>query len=255
MPTREHPAGVFPGTTGFGHGGSSLPSSFQPQSREVVVVRNDVDPLALNVRQRRAIDAWIPNLGRAGAIVCLWSFGGASALIVNDRLPSEAWLPEIPAEWVTPPVVEQTEVARQIATIQKITGWTDEELAGTFPAAVRETVNRWRNQKTVNLKPANLYRLGVLHTLAVTIGDAGIDAPVWLGQSLAGPTGETPYDLIRAGRAADVQAAVDAVTSGLADPRQPMQVPITAHAWDETVEDTDDDSDDWAWNGPAEEDA
>ncbi len=137
-------------------------------------------------------------------------------------------------------------VADQIAEIQRITRLTDTQLAAAFPGGVtRETVNRWRNRPDPNLRPENLYRLGLLHDLAQRTEAAGVQAAVWLHQPVVGED-RTPFVLICEGRIAEVRQAIDAIAAGLAPAAAGLRVGTVSRNFDATPAE-DQDEGDWIW--------
>jgi hypothetical protein len=136
---------------------------------------------------------------------------------------------------------------QQVAEIERITGFSDGQLAAAFPGGLtRETVNRWRNRPNPNLREENLYRLGLLYELAQRLEEAHIEGRAWLHQ--AGEEGETPYALICQGRLGDVRRAVDAIAAGALSSITPMPASRAYREHDLVVE--EEDEGEWVSWGP-----
>ena len=167
--------------------------------------------------------------------------------LTGERPNWESWLPELETSRLVQAADPRSEVGRQIEEIQWVTGLNDAQLAEAFPGGVtRETVNRWRNRPDPNLRPENLYRLGILHELAQQVEHGGIDARVWLHQPFAG-NDQTPFMLMCAGRLADVRRAVDAIAAGVASATTPMSAPTITRDSDVVAESDEDDEGEWIW--------
>jgi hypothetical protein len=220
-----------------------------------VFLRDLSDPGTVQIRQPTVITGYDIRPGAliSGATTVLYSFHGQGAVVLPHESPLwQVWLPEIDARVALPSPRPASAVGRQIEEIQRITGFSDQQLAAAFPGGVsRETVNRWRNRSEPNLRPGNLYRLGILHDLARRFAEAGIDARVWLHQPVAG--GEaTPYDLICRGQLADVRLGAESVAAGAVPATEPMRIGAVARGWDAVVEEEDDDAG-WSWEESGED--
>lgn len=215
-----------------------------------VFLRDLADPGVLEVREPTIIDRYDIRPGGLGgtATSVLYSFHGANGVVFpGARAIWEVWLPEIDARVALPAARPKSAVGHQIEEIQRITGLSDQQLAAAFPGGVsRETVNRWRNRPDPNLRPENLYRLGVLHELAQRIEGAGIDGPMWLHQAVAGRD-ETPYALICAGQLGDIRRTVEGIAAGLLSPTEPAPLAEVSRDWDTVVADDDNDDGEWVW--------
>lgn len=175
------------------------------------------------------------------------AFAGARFPLPTEVASWDAWLPEFDAIVRTLP--RQTAVAEQLQEIQRVTGLSDTQLAAAFPGGVsRETVNRWRNRPNPNLRPENVYRLGLLFELVQRMDAIGIDGRVWLHQRERDGQ-DTPFSLICAGRLGDVRNVVEAVAAGLAPPHDPMQVVVVSREQDLAAD--GDDEGEWAWEESA----
>lgn len=183
------------------------------------------------------------------ATSALQPFEGVSVVIPKDAPAWESWLPELDFRADLTSSGNRSEVSRQIGEVQRITGLNDTRLARAFPSGVRrETVTRWRKGQSKNLRRENLYRLGLLCELAKRMQQAGIQARLWLHQPIEGSR-ETPYELMCAGRLADVRQAVDSILAGLAPPTSPMRAVVTTHrTWDVVAEDECEDDAEWNWS-------
>lgn len=208
---------------------------------------------SLVVRLRSFIDQYDLDLTslmeHATSVVYSFLKDARAVVVPASTEVYETWLPEVGA---LPISVESSpqmvgSVPKQVTSLRQFMGLTDSEFAAMFPRPVaRETVNRWRNLVDVNIKPRNAYRLGLLVDLADAMKAAGIDAKTWLRQPLEGRP-ETPYDLICAGRLADVRQAVEAVKAKLHQAREPMYSVEFPTGHDSVVEDEDDDGAAWTW--------
>jgi hypothetical protein len=131
-------------------------------------------------------------------------------------------------------------VSYQLDRIEEILGLNDTQVGEAFPNDVRrETVNRWRHDPSPHLREGNLYRLGLLYQLALSIREAGMDGVTWLHQPSQGG-GPTPFELICDGYLSEVQTAVTSVATGLSDPKAPMERLGVLHSLDEPAEVEDD---------------
>jgi hypothetical protein len=222
-----------------------------------VFLRDLSDPGTLQIRRPTMIDRYDVRPGGLifDATTVLYSFHGQSGVALpHESALWQVWLLEIDARVALSSPQPRSAVGRQIEEIQQITGFSDQQLAAAFPGGVsRETVNRWRNRPEPNLRPDNLYRLGILHDLARRFVEAGIDARVWLHQPVAG--GEaTPYDLICRGQLADVRLGVESVAAGAVPATDPMRIGAIARGWDVVVDEEDDDDDaGWNWEESSED--
>jgi hypothetical protein len=164
----------------------------------------------------------------------LFAYQGYNCALPGIRPAWEEWLPEIDPQVVSG-LQPQSAVGEQIREIQRVTGLGDAQLASTFPGGVsRETVNRWRNRSDPNLRPENVYRLGLLYELAKRVDAAGVDARVWLHEPIR-DSSETPYQLICTGRLGDVRAAIEAIGAGLASAAEPMRLGVLPREVDEEI--------------------
>lgn len=172
--------------------------------------------------------------------------GVREVFVTGDKADHEDWLLEMSGGAYLLPMRSKprSEVGRQIEEIQRVTHWSDGELARAWGVR-RETIVRWRGSADPNLRRDNLYRLGVLHALATRMEAAQIDVRVWLNQPVVGGS-ETPYELICAGRLGDVREAVDAISTGFAPAGEPMKLTTITRDWDEGA-DADDDGDEGEW--------
>lgn len=227
------------------------PSLADGHAESFIFQRNPYGPGTIEARRPTGADRYdIQVVGLShGSTTIPTSFYDKDVLVVPREHPHwEVWLPEIDAGITPLSAQPRSTVGRRIEHIQRITAWSDQRLAAAFPGGVnRETVNRWRNRPDTNMRPGNLYRLGILHELAQRLDAAGIDAPVWLGTPVVDGT-DTPYDLICRGRLADVRRAVDSVASGAAAATEPMRMPPMYSEWDNVVEEAGDDDSGWSWS-------
>lgn len=200
------------------------------------------------------------RLGLDGSLPQTTPWNHGMALHSVPAKSSGDWFMPISELRIKPPVAprpasgradSRAAVPAQIVAIQEATGWSDAQLARAFPGALtRETINRWKNQPGGTLKPNNLYRLGVLARLAESLVAARVEGPTWLRQPVLG-TNETPYDLICAGRAGEVQAALDTLVTGFGSPEIPMNATAkVSFGWDNVLE--DEDEDDFVWSSADE---
>jgi hypothetical protein len=116
-------------------------------------------------------------------------------------------------------VADQTlETVADVATsIKQVSGLSDSQIAGIFPAPVaRETFLRWRHGSAERPTEANLRRLGLLKRLFDDLAERVTQPRTWL-LALGESSGATPYELLRAGRLADVENMVALLPS----PAQP----------------------------------
>lgn len=172
------------------------------------------------------------------------SMTGEGIMAFQDPSDLEAWLNRkygtlapVEEEVMAEAAVESP-VARQIREIQEITSLNDQQLAAALPGGVsRETVNRWKNDASSNLRAPNLHRIGALHQLALSLRDAGIDAPVWLHQPLKDGT-DSPFVLLCQGLLGDVETGV-ANAALSQEPNAPMERVQLYRSWDERPDDDD----------------
>jgi hypothetical protein len=215
-----------------------------------VFLKESRHPGALEARKPATVDRYDLDLvgSIAGATTVLLSVYQSGGLVLPVESPGwRCWLPEIRDRVPTPP---SNTVAQQVADIQQIMGLSDQQVAGAFPGGIsRETVNRWRNRPESNLRPENLYRLGLLHQLAKRMQEVGVDATVWLQQP-TDQSGITPYKLISQGQLGLVRQSIERIAAGedLAD--EPMIVSDFSREWD--VSDEEDDDGDWIEAGTEE---
>jgi hypothetical protein len=250
MPVLEHAMG---GKLDLDHMTGGKMEHRQPE--QFVFLRSLDDPATVQARKPFVADRYdIQPVGlSSGATTVLYSFYGQGAVVLPRKSALwETWLPEIDARVALPASQPTTTVGRQIEDIQRITGFSDSQLAAAFPGGVsRETVNRWRNRPISSLRSENVYRLGILHELAQHLDEAGIHAPVWLHQPVAGGT-ETPYALICMGRLGDVRLGVESVAMGAVAATEPMRMPDVSREWDTVVDEDEDDDAGWSWSGSVE---
>lgn len=210
-------------------------------------------PGILEARKPAAVDRY--NVDFIGSVVdattVLFSFHQPGGLVLPLCGPAwQRWLPEVRAR-ISQKADPASTVSQQITEIQQITGLTDQQVAAAFPGGVsRETVNRWRNRPDSNLRPENLYRLGVLHDLAQRMQDLGVDAPVWLHQPIDN-TADTPYDLICRGQLSVVRQGIERIAAGENLLDEPMTMVDLPREWDVTEYDEDDDGE-WIEAGSEE---
>lgn len=242
MPVLDPVRTLSPASSRSAHAGAR-PSSF-------VFLRDLDDPRVLEVREASNIDRYDARLlGLAAtATSVVFSFYGESGVVLPAGRPAwEAWLPEVDARVALPEARPQSVISEQIEEIQRVTGLSDGQLAAAFPGRVtRETINRWRNRPDPNLRPENLYRLGILHELAERIEAGGMNARVWLHQHVRG-TDRTPYDLICAGQLGDVRRAVESIAAGAAPAAEPMPFAPISREHDVVTEEAEDDEGEWTW--------
>jgi hypothetical protein len=222
-----------------------------------VFLRDLSDPGTLQIRRPTMIDCYDVRPGGLffDPTTVLYSFHGQSGVVLpHESALWQVWLLEIDARVAISSPQPRSAVGRQIAEIQQITGFTDQQLAAAFPGGVsRETVNRWRNRPEPNLRPDNLYRLGILHDLARRLVEADIDARVWLHQPVASSEA-TPYNLICRGQLADVRLGVENVAAGAVPATDPMRTDAVARGWDAVIEEEEDDNDaEWSWEESGED--
>jgi hypothetical protein len=221
-------------------------------SPDLFVFRAETEhPGVLEARKPAAIDRYFIDLPGSviEATTVLLSIYQPRALVLPLQSPAwQSWLPEVRAR-VSRARPTNT-VSQQITEIQRITGLTDQQVAAAFPGGIsRETVNRWRNRADSNLRPENLYRLGLLYGLARRIQEAGVDAAVWLHQ----PTdqfGDTPFELICRGQLGLVRQGIERVIAGESLADEPMTAVSLPREWDMTEDETDDGE--WIDTGPEE---
>jgi hypothetical protein len=218
---------------------------------ECVVLRDLERPWVFRLQPASLVDTYYVGVLEPfePATSVLVAFEGANFPLPIQGASWQTWLPELDAGVVLRTPHRQTAVAEQLEEIQRVTGLSDTQLAAAFPGGVsRETVNRWRNRPDPNLRPENVYRLGLLYELAQRMGGAGIDGRVWLHQPVRDGQ-DTPFSQICAGRLGDVRNAVEAVAAGLASPHDPMQVVVVPREQDVAVD--GDDEGEWVWEESA----
>jgi hypothetical protein len=208
-------------------------------------------PGVLEARKPAAVDRYYVDLTSSvlGATTVLLSIYQPGGLVLPLQSPVwQSWLPEVRAR--ISGAESSSTVSQQITEIQQITNLTDQQVAAAFPGGIsRETVNRWRNRPDSNLRPENLYRLGLLYELVRRMQDAAVDAAVWLHQP-TDQSGDTPFDLICRGQLGVVRQGVERIIAGedLAD--EPMTAVDLPREWD-MAEDEEDDGE-WIETGPEE---
>lgn len=218
---------------------------------ECVVLRDLERPWVFRLQPASLVDTYYvgvlePTESPTSVLV---AFKGANFPLPTQGASWETWLPELDASVVLRTPHRQTAVAEQLQEIQHVTGLSDTQLAAAFPGGVsRETVNRWRNRPDPNLRPENVYRLGLLYELAHRMDGVGIDGRVWFHQRVRGGQ-DTPFSLICAGRLGDVRNAVEAVAVGLASPHDPMQLVVVPREQDLAVDAADEGE--WVWEESA----
>lgn len=120
--------------------------------------------------------------------------------------------------------------ANQLREVQEIMGLSDHEVARALTGDVPP------RGAGPQLTPARLYRLDLLHQLAVRLRQAGLELPAWLHRPSA-QAGPSPFELICAGELREVRTAADALAVGLGDPDAPMRRWPAFAAGDESAED------------------
>jgi len=216
----------------------------QRGSKDAFVFYAETDyPGTLEARQAAAIDRYVVDLTESimGATTVLLSVYQSGGLVLPVHSPAwSSWLPEVRGR--TAPALPSSTVSQQVSEIQRVTGLTDQQLAEAFPGGVsRETVNRWRNRPDSNLRPDNLYRLGLLNELVERMQDVDVDAPVWLHQAID-QTGVTPFDLICRGELSVVRQGVERIAVGESLAEEPLRATRLPRDWDE-IENEEDDGD------------
>lgn len=222
---------------------SSSPWTQRGDEEQFVFYAGKDTPGMLEARKAAAIDRYVVDLTQSivGATTVLLSVYQSGGLVLPVHGPvSSSWLPEVRGRTALAALTNT--VSRQVSEVQRITHLTDQQLAETFPGGVsRETVNRWRNRPDSNLRPENLYRLGLLYELVERMGEAEVDAPVWLHQAM-NQTGATPFDLICRGELSIVRQGVERIAAGENLAEEPLSAARLPRDWDE-IEDEDDDGD------------
>jgi len=167
-------------------------------------------------------------------------------VLVLDPPTWESWLGEVGGVVSRQPARTRTAVGAQIEEIQLGTGLTDSQVGAAFPGGLtRETVNRWRNRPDANVRPENVYRIGVLLELARRMEETGIDASVWLHQAIPG-VDATPFELLCSGRLADVRQVVENIAAGAQPEDLAHVVSEVRREHDMVAEDAGDDET-WTW--------
>lgn len=230
----------------------TIDSAFSPtraDARTFTFFRDLEQPYLLEARKPSLIDRYNVRLlmtdSVATSIVYSFHSGDDGAVFPWERPIWEVWLPEVSARMGVQSQAASV-VGQQIEEIRIRMGLSDSQLAAMFPGGVtRETVNRWRNQPSPNLRPANLYRLGLLHDLLGRIEEAGLNPTIWLQQPLEGDLG-SPYELICVGRLGEVRSRVDSIAAGFHSTT--ASIPQTVEREHDTVIEDDDDGE-WIWEG------
>jgi hypothetical protein len=181
-----------------------------------------------------------------GTSVAAALVGVGGLVLVLDPPRWESWLREVGGVVSRRRSRMRTAVGAQIGEIQQLTRLTDSQFAAAFPGGLtRETVNRWRNNADVSVRPENAYRIGVLLELSRRMEETGIDASVWLHQALPG-VDATPFELLCAGRLADVRQVVENIAAG-AQPRDMAHVVSEVRREHDTVVEDAGADETWTW--------